>query len=270
MGQLKFSIVTVVLNRRIYIRQAIENVLSQNYENFEHIVIDGGSTDGTVGVLREYPHLKWISEKDAGSVFALNKGLALMSGDVFGWLNSDETYLPNTFSKAERYLEAHPDWDMIYGTSIFVDESGRKLGSNRLRQFNLRRQILGLTSIAAPSAMFMRIRALNALGGRVNERWQHAYDHDLWIRMGMKFNIKAVRECFSTFGIHAQSGISTAPEHAQREAKLIRRHYGGERRLMDRLFWIPYSELYVSFYRRFKWSPMTARSRLPAAAGPPI
>src|SRR5208283_602790 len=174
MGRLKFSIVTVVLNRRTYIRRAIENVLSQNYHNFEHIVIDGGSTDGTVDVLREYPHLKWISEKDSGSVFALNKGLALMSGDVFGWLNSDESYLPDTMANAARYLEDHPDWDMIYGTSIFVDESGRTLGRNRLRQFNLRRQILGLNSIAAPSAMFMRIRALNALGGRVDERWQHA------------------------------------------------------------------------------------------------
>lgn len=269
MGRLKFSIVTVVLNRRSYIRKAIENVIGQKYDNFEHIVIDGGSTDGTVDVLREYPHLKWISEKDAGSVFALNKGLALISGDVFGWLNSDESYLPNTMAKAERYLEDHPDWDMIYGTSLFVDESGRTLGRNRLKPFDLRRQILGFNSVGPPSAMFLRTRALRAVGGRVDERWQHAYDHDLWIRVGTKFKIKAVQECFSTFGIHAQSGISTAPQHAEREARLIRRAYGGERRLIDRLFWAPYRDAYVALYRRFKWSPMAARSRQPSDQGAP-
>jgi glycosyltransferase involved in cell wall biosynthesis len=274
MGRHKFSIVTVVLNSRSYIRQAVENVLGQGYDNFEHIVIDGGSTDGTVDVLREYPHLRWISEKDAGSVFALNKGLALMTGDVFGWLNSDESYLPGALATADTFLTEHLDWDMIYGTSIFVDKSGRTLGRNRLKPFNLRRQIAGFNTVGPPSAMFLRTGALRALGGRVDERWQHAYDHDLWIRVGARFTVRAVPVCFSTFGIHDRSGISTAPQHAEREAKLIRRFYGGERGIVGRFFWAPYRDAYVSVYRRLKWRSMTVRSRRPegpaaAPAGAP-
>jgi len=86
----KISIVTIVLNRRDFIRGAIENVLEQQYPNFEHIIIDGASTDGTVDIIKEYPHIRLVSERDGGSVVALNKGLKLITGDIFGWLNSDE------------------------------------------------------------------------------------------------------------------------------------------------------------------------------------
>ena len=80
------------LNRVNLIREAIESVLAQDYPNFEHIVIDGGSTDGTLDVLREYRHLKLISEPDNGLYDAVNKGIRLAQGELIGWLNSDDVY----------------------------------------------------------------------------------------------------------------------------------------------------------------------------------
>lgn len=89
---LKLTIITPSFNQAPYIEQTIRSVLAQDYPCVEHIVIDGGSTDCTVDVLKKYPHLQWVSEKDRGQADALNKGLAKASGDIIGWVNSDDYY----------------------------------------------------------------------------------------------------------------------------------------------------------------------------------
>ncbi len=100
----KISIVTPSYNSAEFIEDCIQSVLKQNYPNFEHIIIDGGSTDGTVEILKKYPHLKWISEPDEGQSDALNKGFKKAEGDIIGWLNSDDVYLPGTFNKVADIL----------------------------------------------------------------------------------------------------------------------------------------------------------------------
>ena len=92
---LKISIVTCSYNQAEFIRQNIESVLNQNYPNFEHLIIDGGSTDGTIEILKEYPHLNWVSEPDRGQSDALNKGFRKASGDIIAWINSDDMLAPN-------------------------------------------------------------------------------------------------------------------------------------------------------------------------------
>ena len=87
-----------------YIEDAIQSVLKQNYKNFEHIIIDGNSTDNTIEILKKYKHLKWISEKDEGQSDALNKGFKRCTGDIIGWLNSDDYYLEDTFNTAKNKL----------------------------------------------------------------------------------------------------------------------------------------------------------------------
>ena len=257
---MKFSIITIVLNRAEFIRGAIECVIAQNYENFEHIVIDGASKDGTQAIVKNFPHVKMLSEPDEGSVFALNKGLHLLDGDVFGWLNSDERYFPGLFERVARYFEEHPECDLLFGTNQFVDRNGKVLGQTRFRPFNLHRQILGLNAIAAPSAMFMRRRALVGIGGQANNMWRDAYDHDMWIRVGKNFNIHGLDECFSTFMLHPDSGMTSDPYRSWREARRIRTHHGGDQRLIDRLFWIPYVESRIKLYRWLKWNRMTRQS----------
>ena len=259
--KLKFSIVTIVLNRKDFIKNAIDCVIAQNYDSYEHIIVDGASTDGTLEIVSSYPHIKLISEKDYGSVFALNKGLRKIDGDIFGWLNSDETYLPETFNFVVDYFEKNPSCDLVFGTSKFVDKHGNILGKTNFRPFDLHKQILGLNAISAPSAMFMRRRALDGIGGQANDQWRDAYDHDMWIRVGKNFNIHGVDRVFSTFALHPDSGMTDDPLRSWRETRRIRAHHGGNSRLIDRFFWTPYIELRILIYRALKWKRMTQKLR---------
>src|ERR1700743_3653163 len=101
---MKISIITPSYNQGQFIEDAIRSVLDQGYPDFEHIVIDNCSTDGTLDVLRRYPHVRWVSEPDGGQSAALNKGLRLSTGDVLAWLNCDDFYLPGAFHTAAAAL----------------------------------------------------------------------------------------------------------------------------------------------------------------------
>ena len=103
-------------------------MLDQNYGNFEHIIVDGASTDDTVQILKRYPHLNWISEPDNGEAEALNKGLRMASGDIIGWLNADDWYAANVFQAIASTFNSAPDVHLVYGRSIYADENGSPNG----------------------------------------------------------------------------------------------------------------------------------------------
>ncbi|MBN2730615.1 MAG: glycosyltransferase [Bacteroidales bacterium] len=119
----KISIVTPSYNSGLYIEEAIQSVLAQEYKNFEHIIIDGGSTDNTLDILIKYPHLIWVSESDEGQSDAINKGFKLAIGEIIGWLNSDDFYLPGTFEVVVHELNNHIV-DAIYGNYRDIDSCG--------------------------------------------------------------------------------------------------------------------------------------------------
>lgn len=118
------SIVTPSFNSAKYIEDCIQSVLNQNYPNFEHIIIDGGSTDGTIEILKKYSHLRWISEPDEGQSDAINKGFNLAGGELIGWLNADDEYISNTFNRIIHYYRENID--IIYGDYI-INYKNKKL-----------------------------------------------------------------------------------------------------------------------------------------------
>ena len=122
----KISIVTPSFNQGNYIEDAILSVLNQNYSNFEHIIIDGVSKDNTIEILKKYEHLKWISEKDEGQSDALNKGFKRSTGDIIGWLNSDDYYLQGAFDIIKNRL-MNDVTDAVYGDYILVDKNKKTL-----------------------------------------------------------------------------------------------------------------------------------------------
>lgn len=246
---LKFSIVTVVLNRKKYIKDSIENVISQGYDNFEHIVIDGGSTDGTLDVLNAYTHLSWLSEPDEGSVYALNKGLKKIRGDIFGWLNSDELYEPNLFFEVNKLFLEHPEVDMIYGTTEFISPSGLVIGKTRFKNFSVNKELLGIMAICAPSSVFVRVSALDRVGRYVDERWKDTYDHDLWIRLGKQCKVLGVNKCFSKFTFHSGSGVAGTPSRAITEARKLRVSHGRDASIINRLLLVPLANIYLYLHR---------------------
>src|SRR6202012_2755610 len=121
---MKISIITPSYNQGQFIEDAIRSVLDQGYPDFEHIVIDNCSTDGTLDVLRKYPHIKWVSEPDGGQSAALNKGFRMSTGDVLAWLNCDDFYLPGAFQAAAQALGA-PAVDGVYSDLQFCDVDGK-------------------------------------------------------------------------------------------------------------------------------------------------
>jgi glycosyltransferase involved in cell wall biosynthesis len=129
---LEFSIITPSYNQGKFIRDTIESILSQDYKNIEHIVIDGQSTDNTIEILNEYPHLIWISEQDKGAANAINKGVCIAKGDIIAWINSDDYYEKNVFNDIARVFEENPEISFVYGNLIFVNETKKILHIDKI------------------------------------------------------------------------------------------------------------------------------------------
>lgn len=124
------SIVTPSYNQAQYLEDTIQSVLTQDYPRIEYIVIDGGSTDGSLEIIKKYADRisYWVSEKDKGQTDALNKGFAASHGSILAWLNSDDTYRPGAIRAAVEYLSRHPQVGMVYGDLDFIDENGKVVG----------------------------------------------------------------------------------------------------------------------------------------------
>jgi glycosyltransferase involved in cell wall biosynthesis len=134
----KITIVTACLNHGEYLEDAILSVMHQGYPNFEHIIVDGVSKDNTLAVLKRYPHVRWISEPDKGQSDALNKGFRMATGELVGWLNADEYYLPDAFSAVVKAATEDPRADVLYGDYIFVDKDGKLQKANTAHKFDFR------------------------------------------------------------------------------------------------------------------------------------
>ena len=119
------SVITPSFNSGEFLDDAIQSVLQQRGVTVEHVVIDGASTDDTVAILKRYPHLQWTSEPDRGQSDAINKGFLRASGDLVGWLNADDYYLPGGLETIARVAYEHPEADVIHGDCLFVDSSGK-------------------------------------------------------------------------------------------------------------------------------------------------
>lgn len=124
---MKISIITPTFNDVSFLERTIESLLAQSYRNFEHIIVDGGSTDGTMELLKSYPHIKWISEPDNGMYDAINKGINMASGQIITYLNSDDRYPENTLQLVYEQFQQKKDVDFVYGYCTYIDENEKKI-----------------------------------------------------------------------------------------------------------------------------------------------
>jgi glycosyltransferase involved in cell wall biosynthesis len=183
------SVVTPSLNQGRYIEDTVRSVLGQQYPRLEYLVVDGGSSDGTLGILERYHGaLRWISEPDAGQGAAVNKGFRLTSGDIVGWVNSDDIYEPGAISAAVDYLRQHPDTAMVYGDATHIDAEGRELGPcSYVEPHDLQRLIHEVDYVVQPAAFFRR-SVFEAVGG-LDESLHWGMDYDLWLKIARRFPI---------------------------------------------------------------------------------
>jgi glycosyltransferase involved in cell wall biosynthesis len=225
------SVVTPAFNMARYLPQTLDSVAALATPH-EHIVVDGASDDGTVELLRsrDDPNLKWTSEPDRGQTEAVNKGLERSRGELIGWLNGDDAYVPGAVDRAVAHLEHHPETMAICGAISYVDESGAVFRTLTPPRFRWRRYLYLGSFLPTPTVIFRR--RLLARAPSLNEAYKDAADYDFYLRLLRGAPVDLIDEPLVNFRYHPSSK-STADVWTQLdEAQSIR--LGWARNPIDR------------------------------------
>ncbi len=195
------TIVTPSFNQAEYLENTIRSVLSQDYPSIEYIVVDGGSTDGSLEVIQKYASKMawWVSERDEGQANAINKGLEKARGEIIAWLNSDDLYLPGAVSNAVNALQETPLAGMVYGNAITIDAKGCPLKELKFPDWGLE-QFIGFRIICQP-AVFVR-RTVLERAGLLDPTYHYMLDHHLWLRVAEQAPVKHVSEFWAAARHH--------------------------------------------------------------------
>lgn len=233
------SVVTPSFNQGRFIERCIRSVLDQEYPSFEHLIYDNCSTDGTLDILRRYPHLTWVSESDRGQSHALNKGFRRSRGEIIAWINADDAYEPGAFHAAARDLRAATGVKAIAGRVHMVDESGRVLRTKTPNVDTLAPMIEFWTrgfSLEQCGVLFRR----EVLGeiGLLDERLHYAMDYDFLLRLVARHPLKLVDQVLARFTLQPASKTGRLRHTAA---------FVNERRRVSAAYWGPRGS---SAYRR--------------------
>lgn len=224
----KISVVTPSFNQGQFIEETIRSVLLQGYPNLEYIVMDGGSTDGTIDIIKKYePWLTyWVSEADAGQSAAINKGLNFGTGEIFAWINSDDFYSPNMLTQAAIYLALHPEVGMIYGDRNVVDQLSRIVDFQRYFHF-FRWQLRYMSGIPQETTFFKA--EIFKKAGLLDDQLQYAMDLDLWWRVSKVTKIHYIPGFIGNYRNHraTKGNVTNSMAYSPfcSEVNLIRKKY---------------------------------------------
>lgn len=218
------TVVTPSFNQGGFIRETIESVLSQNYASIEYLIIDGASTDNTLGVLKTYAdRLFWLSESDQGQADAVNKGFRKARGEIFGWLNSDDTYRAGAIQKVVEFFGKHPDISMVYGEAYNTDAQGNIIERHPTEDFDYER--LAETCFICQPTVFLRRQVFEAVGP-LDVTLHYCLDYEYWMRIGKRFRIAYMPELLATSRFHgaAKTFVKTRELHEE-IISTVQRHY---------------------------------------------
>ncbi len=270
----KISIVTPSLNQSEFIERTILSVISQQVNaEVEYIVVDGGSTDGTMKILERFSRvINFTSEPDNGMSDALNKGFSSSAGEILAWLNSDDLYLPGTLQKVVDYFNAHPDCLWLYGNCTMIDEADSEIRkwitSYKIRKsadFSFQR-LLVENFISQPAVFFRRSAFEQA--GAVDTSLPTAMDYDLWLRLAKLGKPGFINDFLASFRVHSGSISARSYRKQFEEQYQIHKKYDRKRlallkhRLMILLIVSVYSLFNLYFcFKVWVWS-ITKRNKL--------
>lgn len=228
------TVVTPCLNAVDTIAEALESVRSQDYPEVEHLVIDGGSTDGTLEILESAADLRYVSEPDRGRVEAVNKGVAMAGGDVVGWLNADDRYEPGALRAVGEAFADEPGAPWVTGYCRIIDRDGREIrkGVTAYKNLFLRRFSYGLyltqNFVSDPATFVRRDVLLDA--GPLDERYAISHDYDLWLRVARRGDPVVLRRYLSSFRmVEGTLSMETFERQFAEHAEVARVHGEGHR-----------------------------------------
>jgi glycosyltransferase involved in cell wall biosynthesis len=256
----KISVITPCLNQAQFIEQTIHSVLSQDYPNLEYIVIDGGSMDGTTGVLKKYSSkLAWISQKDEGQADAINKGLKLASGEIIGFLNADDLYMPMALQCVGECFENHSETSWLIGRCRIIDSTGKEIRKsisiykNFWLQARVPYSIFVLNFISQP-ATFWR-RSLIERVGFLNQHLNYALDYEYWLRLYLHYPPFVIKDVLACFRWHSGSKSGSTCRAQFDEQYQVARQY-------------THSPLLLALHRAHNWLAIQTYQHLQASARP--
>lgn len=250
---MRISVVTPSFNQAQFIERTIRSVLDQSHRDIEHIVVDGGSDDGTLAILKRYTgRIAWVSEKDRGQAHAINKGLAMATGEIVAWLNSDDTYEPGALDAVARHFGDHPDCRWAYGKCRIIDDGDREIRSfiTGYKNFLLAKysfaKLLAENFISQPT-VFWRRSLLDEIG-YLNEQEHFCMDYDYWLRAGSRYPAGVIRAYLANFRYHRASKSGSVDRRQFQDELRIARVFGREHPFAILLHTVNYYKI-VSAYK---------------------
>ena len=221
----KITVVTPSYNQAQFLEATLCSIHDQEYPNLEHIVIDGGSTDGSVETIKRYADrlAYWVSEPDRGQTDALIKGFSRATGDIFAWLNSDDLFMPWTLWEVAEFFLKNPEARFVYGDALWIDIKGHVLKSKKEIPFSWFIWLYDHNYIPQPSS-FWRRDLYEEVGG-IDPRFDLAMDADLWIRFAKRTKPIHVRRIWSKMRLYPEQKNQRLRHISDREDEVIRSRY---------------------------------------------
>lgn len=219
----RFTIVTPSFNQARFLEATIASVLDQDYPQVEYIVLDGGSTDGSVDIIRRYADRLacWVSTPDRGQADAIARGFRLGSGNILGWLNSDDLLLPGCLSRVAREFAHHPDVGVVYGSRVLIDAEGREVGRYSPPTI-LSRLYFSLGQWLPQESSFWRRSVYDAAGG-LDTSLYFCLDYSLFVRMWPLTRFRRMRATLGALRVHPDTKTSRSARVMEEENEVIRR-----------------------------------------------
>jgi len=249
---MKISIITPSYNQAAFIERTILSVLNQNYPNLEYIIMDGGSTDGTVEILKKYSNkIIWKSENDKGQSAAINKGLKMATGEIFAYLNSDDTYEPDTIRKVIDFFKKNPDKKWAYGKCRIIDENDKEIRKpitfykNLLLEKYSYAKLLSENFISQPATFWKK--ELHDEMGYFNEKEHFCMDYEFWLRIGQKYSAGVIDEYLANFRYHTNSKSGRNVKKMFRDKLRIAKIYGRDNSLSIAIHYLNYYKIVLSY-----------------------
>jgi len=220
------SIITPVLNGRKFIDDTIRSVIGQRYDNIEYIIVDGGSTDGSLDVIKGYAGRvdRWLSEKDRGMYDAINKGLRMARGEIVAYINSDDIYHPDVFRTVADYFDRHTDTALVYGDCDLINENGRFLYTYHYPDFRIN-FFLALDHCTIPQPASFWRRSIHERIGYFDPSYKMAGDFDFFARAGRRFHVGHIQRTLAMHRVHGGSLTSSGRACWMKEVREIQKRY---------------------------------------------
>lgn len=230
----KISIVTPSYNQASYLEDTLKSILNQNYPNLEYIVMDGGSTDGSVDIIKKYADrlTYWESAPDKGQADAIFRGFEHATGEILGWVNSDDLLLPGSLDKVGNWFRKHPEEEWVIGGSVLIDHYGKRIYA----RFGLPKADLGVKvtfkrlllhncgGFHQPASFWKR--NVFFLGGGYDRSLRFCFDYDMYFLLAKRRNSGRIRSFLAAFRFHQDSKTSTLDNIFHKENEILWRKYG--------------------------------------------